>query len=298
MTMDPYAITLADIIRILEALDQAGGERLIQGLKDRVPIPAIEHGRTTLGMVMQLLRQTGGSTTLPDEIAALLQQITGLAVTTTAADPFVPPQGVFTLWTDIGNAITGHRRISVEQVERCLNVGFSTAQRLQLQRVPFAKKTLEACNKTHVLFPGYPVTLAELCQRLPDGVLRRATREAILNSSPYRTQCMSARWYLLRCGIAPGSTFEDYAKQLERMPNHEEVPQLVEVLYGMVLKYLLNGDHLFHKYYVRCAQVPTISRDEVMVVGMFTKEGSAISARLINARDEDLGIAAMRKLHT
>lgn len=65
--------SLADLYRLLVALEQHGGDAFIQGLIDRIQLPAdFAHPRITVRSLLQLLEQTDGCTTLPHEVAALL----------------------------------------------------------------------------------------------------------------------------------------------------------------------------------------------------------------------------------
>lgn len=65
--------SLADIIRLLAALEQHGGAQFVQGLIDRVPLPeGIVNSRVTLGSIQNLLTQTGGSTILEEDVVAFM----------------------------------------------------------------------------------------------------------------------------------------------------------------------------------------------------------------------------------
>ncbi len=80
--------SLADLYRLLVALDAAGGDEFVQGLINRVPLPdGFKHPRITVRSLLQLLAQTNGSTVLPEEVVAFLRVLTGAVV------PPPPPAG-------------------------------------------------------------------------------------------------------------------------------------------------------------------------------------------------------------
>jgi|GEM_PF-1086507 len=68
--------SLADLYRLLVALEAAGGDAFIQGLIDRVQLPAdFAHPRVTVRSLLHLLNQTDGSTILPEQVETLLKQL-------------------------------------------------------------------------------------------------------------------------------------------------------------------------------------------------------------------------------
>jgi hypothetical protein len=295
--MDPYTISLADVFRILEALDRTGGDRLIQGIKERAPMSTIEYGRVTLGMMLQLLRQTDGSTTLPDEIVAMLRQSRLGGGIFANAQPLVQPIGAaHSSWSDALNNMPPHKRISIETVEDNLRVEFSTAQKLALRQIPFAKQTLASCHRTHMLFPGFPLTIDQLSNIVSDRGIFNNAAHVVARSTTCGQQQLACRWYLLRCGVTPKSTGQGYYNQLTWLPKHEEVPQLAEVVFGMVLKAIVYDDHLFKRQYVRCAPLP--GNTDQPIVGCFTKQGFEMRVFGPTKGIDNLGLASMRKLNT
>lgn len=73
--MDFHDITLSDVERLLRALQEArpGDPELIKQIINRVqPNQELSNARVTIGSLLKLLKQTGGSTILPDDIVALL----------------------------------------------------------------------------------------------------------------------------------------------------------------------------------------------------------------------------------
>lgn len=73
--MDYTKLTLGDIQRLVAAIEQAGDNpEVVRAIIDRVPLQKTSHDRVTINSVLQLLDQTGGSTTLPERIIEQLHQ--------------------------------------------------------------------------------------------------------------------------------------------------------------------------------------------------------------------------------
>lgn len=294
--MDPYAITLSDVLRLIEALDQAGGQRLIQALIERVPPSTFSYGRVTLGMIMPLLEQTDGRTYLPPVVAALLRQWQQEGTVPPAAAggavPTINHHQASCTWDEARYLI--NIAIPLEAVENHLQVSFLPKQRAALQAIPFRSSTLKKCQKTHILFPGYPLTLAGLAHAVPPALLDNILREQMLRGT---RPAVGLRWYLLRRSLMPKSVSNIYAWQQTHLPRQEEMPQLGELIYGMLIMALYTGQHLFSRYYVRSA---TVDGPSVPAVGCFTRTGGRIKQFTTEAwrGSNIIGAASMRQLHT
>lgn len=60
-------MTLADIRRLVAAIEQAGGPQAVRAIINRMPADDGEHGRVTFGTLVKLLNQLNGKTVLSDE---------------------------------------------------------------------------------------------------------------------------------------------------------------------------------------------------------------------------------------
>lgn len=72
--MDWKKLTLADVCRLVQAIEQAGGnaETVIGDIINRTPPVDLTYGRVTMESLLNLLAQTAGSTWLPERIVAQL----------------------------------------------------------------------------------------------------------------------------------------------------------------------------------------------------------------------------------
>ena len=84
-------LTLTDIERLVEAIEQAGDNPdAVKAIIDRAPERSSPHGRVTVDSLLQLLAQTRGSTVLPDAIVEWLHQPEPAVAPVQPATP-VPP---------------------------------------------------------------------------------------------------------------------------------------------------------------------------------------------------------------
>lgn len=66
-------LTLSDVQRLIEAIEQAGGSpEAVRAIIDRVPARSLVHGRVSMRSLLRLLGQTAGSTSLPEAIVIQL----------------------------------------------------------------------------------------------------------------------------------------------------------------------------------------------------------------------------------
>ncbi len=86
--MDWQDLTLADIERLVEAIEQAGGNPdAVKAIIDRTAVRTRPHGRVTIRTLLTLLEQLGGTTVLPDGVLEFLRRW-GLS---TPLTPSLPP---------------------------------------------------------------------------------------------------------------------------------------------------------------------------------------------------------------
>ena len=144
--------------------------------------------------------------------------------------------------------IMGHNMISVEAVAQTFGVVFSIQQMTQLMSSTYYEQTLQRCKDTHILFPGYPLTIFELSYIKPGLVIcDRDCREGfwydykdlIYKDTP------KCRWYLVRKDLL----FNDAGPQIEE---NEEMLSPVEIIFMLVLYQHVTHTRLFSNAYLRC----------------------------------------------
>ncbi len=197
--------------------------------------------------------------------------------------------------------IMGRGFAGVEEVIQHLGVQFLDTQLAQLANVPFSETTLLECQKTHILTPGYPISIHELRQRSPSGLIH-PSRGPWYGPMPFAAQeTVSLRWYLMRAGILPESTDKTLEEQ-KNLLKHEEIPRACELVYVTILHYLVSGIRLFGRgELARCHDIVdrygNLENGGVMV-GSFGPEGLHISCLWTQYRLYYVGLASSRKVES
>ena len=97
--------------------------------------------------------------------------------------------------------IMGNNMISIEDVAQALNVRFSIEDITQLVEGTYYEHTLLNCRDSHILFPGFPITIYELSYTKPDLVIcNRDCREGFwydYKDLIYK-DIPKCRWYLVK----------------------------------------------------------------------------------------------------
>jgi hypothetical protein len=147
--------------------------------------------------------------------------------------------------------IVGDNFLRVEDVAACFKARFTEEQLAALADVPFDEAKLQACKDTHILFPGFPVTILQIRSRMPKGAFR-SYKDAWYNGEDFaRKDKVEARWYLLRKDAVPNSFGKYYNDQRALLSASETVPRACEVVFGTMLFFAVRGVKLFQTYYVR-----------------------------------------------
>jgi len=218
-------LTLADVCRLVAAITQAAGgsEAAVRAIIDRVPAVNIPNGRVTLETVQRLLEQTNGCTVLPDNIVALLRQ-----------PEDQPTSGSVTY--GLAQQIMGNNFLTLANVGEKFGVTFDREQRLSLmEKVPFSAGTLQACKDTHILFPGYPLSIMDIKRLVKDQRPPFFWEEQNwYDENMFANEQVQSRWHLLK-----------KEPLLEVLSQNEEVSKACEFVFGIVLYALAKNERLF-----------------------------------------------------
>ncbi len=193
--------------------------------------------------------------------------------------------------------IMGPGFVGVETVAQHLNVRFLDNQLERLSSIPFSENTLLECQKTHILAPGYPLSIRELRQRSPSGLIHPAQNPWYGEMSFATVETVALRWYLMRAGTLPESQDKTLEEQ-KSLLDHEETPRACELIYVTILHYLVSGIRLFNSgEFVRCRDVVKRYGNLVnggVLVGTFGSDGLHLSCLWTRYRLYYLGLASSR----
>lgn len=247
-------MSLSDLNRLLETILRTGGEDTVRKLINHTPPQNLPNGRVTIGTLRRLLVQLNGRTVLTDRIVELLAKDDEDLEQTLVGGT----QAVET-WVGV-KEIMGRNAISLDETEKTFRFSYTEFQRGQLTIIPWSAETLRACADTHVLFPGYPLTIAEMIKRQPivNIWFGHAERTFVTQEK------VELRWYLMRKGAMPYSVGRKFTDQLTLLSPQEEVPRACELMYGLALvKLLVSTDPIFHGGSARCE---SMSIDDYRVI--------------------------------
>jgi len=198
-------------------------------------------------------------------------------------------------YTILGRAkkIMGKNMLTLPNVEWHFDVRFTEAEEDRLYRIPWSEEVLEECKYTHILFPGYPLTILDIRDKAPK-VFAHSYECAWYNNQDFaRKEKVNLRWYLIRKESLEGF-FESYSKQKNLLKKNEEIPRAVEVIYMTALYYLANNVRLFENYYVRCPNFHP--RDYCIYVGDFDRDDGLYVANWgYNDSNAHFGLVTSRK---
>lgn len=234
-------LSLSDVRRLVAAITQAAGgsATAIRDIINRMPVENMPNGRVTLGMIQRLLEQTGGSTVLPDNIVALLHQ--------PEEQLNYQPVAGGSVTYGLAQEIMGRNFITLASVEEKFGVTFDREQRLGLMaKVPFSAGTLQVCKDTHILFPGYPLSIVEIKQLVKDRQPPFFWKsQAWYDENMFANEPVQPRWHLLKKEPPSETLGPTGAKENVTLGQNEEVPTC-EFVYGLVLYALVKNERLFN----------------------------------------------------
>jgi len=182
--------------------------------------------------------------------------VTAIVTTLFAGPRAIPADYQDSEW-QTANRIMGRNFIDPIAAEKFLEITYTERQYQDLTKIPFSKTTLEECKDTHILFPGYPLSLADLRGKSPMKIgFSAEDTSSWLVKQPFATkERVVLRWYLIR--KTPVPTAQRWAGALPKeLHFDEQIPTAVELVYAIVLHYLRTGKRMFRfpdRIYTSCA---------------------------------------------
>lgn len=197
-----------------------------------------------------------------------------------------------TIW-ERAQEIIDKNMLGIEDVTKHLKITFSREQLVQLGEVPFTEAVLQECKDTHILFPGYPLTILEIRDKVSRELFYSHEDVWYNNQGFAKKKKLQCRWYLIRKNEVPNSFRKTFGKQKELLRKDEKVPYACEVVFMAISYKLVTGKYLFSNYYVRCQNLD--SDGHRVGVGYFASDGLNVSSWSDGDRYCGLGLAASRK---
>ena len=184
---------------------------------------------------------------------------------------------------------------TLENVERIFYGTYTPKEREALQDIPFSEDVLRACAGTHMLFPGYSLSLLEVRDDHADLFRSKTGGWYAEEKQAFSRASVPVRWHLLRMEPVPRSLNKTWSEQCKLLLSDEEVPSAATVAFAAMLHFKATEQRLFEKCYVRTSDVDSDGRR--VCVGDFDAGGFIVSS---SGWDDDryggvLGLSASRK---
>lgn len=187
--------------------------------------------------------------------------------------------------------IMGENFLGIEEVSQHFGVSFGK-KLVKFDEIPFPKTVLTECKDTHILFPGFPLTILDVRSKVSPDLFQRMHSWYIKKVFAKKDK-VELRWYLIRKDTAPESTSKKYQQQLAILSKNEEVPRACEVFYMIILYFLTTGIFLFEDNLVRCRDETDGNR---VRLGFFHEQGLRIEAWGGADAYPAIGVSASRKI--
>jgi hypothetical protein len=155
-------------------------------------------------------------------------------------------------------AIMGDHFYGIGHTMARLGEAYTLEQLEALEHIPFSLTLLERCKKTHVLLPGFPLSLDELYNhknKRPDIWMEdKGGRPKNLHFEDYQAwqeqdfwvrRKMEMRWHLIRIAYKDSTDHyesREYQHQASKLAENEYVPHLVDLLYA---RWVVQWSHKF-----------------------------------------------------
>ncbi|MEK7639953.1 MAG: hypothetical protein AAB424_02360 [Patescibacteria group bacterium] len=187
--------------------------------------------------------------------------------------------------------IMGSNFLGVEDIIKHFGISLTDDEVSLLRDIRFTEAQLQECKDTHVLFPGYPLSILEIRDRVPNAMFY--SQDWYNDEKFTKKEKVGLHWYLIRKDIVENSTSKTYQEQTALLTSNEEVPRACEVIYLIMLYFLAYQKRLFEKVYARCSN---LSSDGNRVdVGNFDAKGLYVYSNWDDYRLVYLGVSSRRK---
>lgn len=196
-------------------------------------------------------------------------------------------------WTQkVARRLMGANFLGVPEVVKHFGV-IPTAKLLDLQYVPFSERTLRDCARTHILIADVGLSLLEVRQAVSHLGLFWKSR-TFNEAAEFANRTEMARWRLIRKTPVVDSIGEVWSKQRSLVNTDlDEIPSARRITYAVILHFLVTGERLLEKVFVRTGDA--LPRGRHIEVGRFDSQGLYVCGGQNQSHSGDAGIASERK---
>ena len=181
----------------------------------------------------------------------------------------------------------------LDAVETRFDVKYTPEQRDALKDIPFAEDVLRACAGTHMLFPGFPLSLLDVNAKHAAHFYAKTGGWYTEEKQVFSRALVPVCWHLIRTTLVPASLNKTWNEQCLLLVPDEEVPPTAVIAFATMLHFGATGERLFQGCYVRTSDVDS---DGYRVrVGFFYADGFHVYDYGDDSRYASFGLSSSRK---
>ncbi len=188
--------------------------------------------------------------------------------------------------------IMGHNYLGVEEAIRHFRVNPSRRQIAILSEVPFTEVTLEERKNTHILTAVFPLSILEIRSKVISNQHLFYDQEWY-NNEAFAKNRGKTEWRLIRKTPVANSTSKTWNEQWALLAKNEETPTARVMVYTIIGHFLVTGERLFERIYIRCSAVG--SGGGRVSIGSFGSDGLVIDVDWDDYRSDYVGVISARK---
>lgn len=189
-------------------------------------------------------------------------------------------------------SIMGKNFLGVDEVATHFHARFTIDELATLSYVPFSEEVLRRCASTHLLVAGYPMSIMDIKAVAPEDAFYDDDRPWYRTHAFATNQKMGLRWHLIGKDINELSPHLHFDEQEKLLASDETVPRACELVYAMVLNFMVNKERLFGDVYVHCAEK---GDDNARIcIGNFDETGLGIVSNWDDMRPGRVGITTIK----
>jgi len=182
---------------------------------------------------------------------------------------------------------------SLEEVEMVFGVKFTPEQRIGLENIPFSDEVLRECAGTHMLFPGFGLSLLDIREKFAVLFYTKTDGWYAEVEETFSRETVPIRWHLLRMEPVPSSFSKSWDEQTALLLPDEDVPSAASVAFATMLHFMMSKQRLFER---TCVRVSDVAADDIRVlVGLFDAGGLCVYGYWGGGRGDGLGLSSARK---
>ena len=178
---------------------------------------------------------------------------------------------------------------SPTDVERVFGVRFTSEHMTALENIPFSDEVLTSCAGTHMLFPGYPLSLLDIREKKADLFYSQSGGWYAEARETFSRETVPIRWNLLRMEPIPGSFSKNWDEQHTLLLAGEEVSTAATLTFATILHFGATKKRLLERTYVRVSDKDADGNR--VRVGIFDAGGLFVGHYWVDNRGDGLGLS-------